>query len=384
MENTEFEFNCTKCHDWRGKRARRGTSNRSHGPELTGYGSRQWLIDFVRNPAHPRFYGPHNDRMPAYGQQKILTDAEIALVVDWLRGDWTEPGRPWNPPDIAVAMASSPPTAITPRPAAGANGDDSEKKGTDKSVERAAGQPIAGVSDKPATAPAPAPVSATTPAETKPSADAPSDKPESTDRSRAESPSTAPSTQPTTNPSTGPTTAPATSKPLDTPPPPKRDESSSRVPYNSSGVVLPSAGMPVLLLAGPPATAPVRPPPSTAPAPGGKVDFVAHVKPILESRCVKCHGPVRPTNGYRIYTKEFAFKPGDSDEAPIVAGRSSASNLYQLITAKDPDHRMPQKGPPLAPEQIATIRRWIDQGAVWPDNLQLDTSAAKDDGGKKK
>ena len=154
---------------------------------------------------------------------------------------------------------------------------------------------------------------------------------------------------------------------------------------NPTEAILASFRLPALLLAAPPATAPARPaPPATAPAPGGKVDFAAHVKPILESRCVKCHGPVRPTNGYRIYTKEFAFKAGDSDEEPIVAGKAKLSHLYQLITAKDPDHRMPQKGPPLAPEQIATIQRWIDQGANWPDNVQLDTSAAKDQGGKKK
>jgi hypothetical protein len=45
---------------------------------------------------------------------------------------------------------------------------------------------------------------------------------------------------------------------------------------------------------------------------------------------------------------------------------------------------MPRKGLPLTLEQIATIQRWIDQGANWPDNVQLDTSAAKDEGGKKK
>ena len=42
-----------------GKPASRGPSNRSHGPELTGFGSRQWMIDFIRNPAHPRFYPAH-------------------------------------------------------------------------------------------------------------------------------------------------------------------------------------------------------------------------------------------------------------------------------------------------------------------------------------
>ena len=64
-------------------------------------------------------------------------------------------------------------------------------------------------------------------------------------------------------------------------------------------------------------------------------------------------GPVRPTNGYRIYTKALAFKPGDSEEAPIIAGNRRASNLFQLVSSKDEEHRMPQKGPPLAPVTIA-------------------------------
>jgi quinol-cytochrome oxidoreductase complex cytochrome b subunit/mono/diheme cytochrome c family protein len=382
-KDMDLPFTCTKCHTFREKQASRGASNRSRGPELTGYGSRQWMIDFIRNPVHPRFYPAHNDRMPAYGQQKILSDAEIALIVDWLRGDWTEPGRPWDPPAILAAMTTTPPAAATPRPAAGSSDAGEEKKGDNNTpakkpsaqADRAAG---AEKSSPPATAPT------TSAADSKPSADTSTDKSPTAEAPKSSNPTTAPATQPTTNPSSAPATAPATSQPLDTLPPPK-PESSSALPLRRTGALLAPFRLPALLLATPPATVPARPaPPATAPAPAGKVDFAAHVKPILESRCVKCHGPVRPTNGYRIYTREFAFKPGDSDEDPIVPGKAKLSHLYQLITAKDPDHRMPQKGPPLAPEQIATIQRWIDQGANWPESVQLDTSAAKEEGGKKK
>jgi ubiquinol-cytochrome c reductase cytochrome b subunit len=57
-------------------------------PDLTGYGSRDWLRGIIANPAHPRFYGKTNDRMPAY--QDIITSREIDLVADWLRGEWFE------------------------------------------------------------------------------------------------------------------------------------------------------------------------------------------------------------------------------------------------------------------------------------------------------
>ena len=82
---TDSAYECTDCHNFRDKKATLGGANR--GPDLTGYGSRQWQIDFIKNPAHPRFYGQRNDRMPAYGEQKLLDDRQIGMIVDWLRGD---------------------------------------------------------------------------------------------------------------------------------------------------------------------------------------------------------------------------------------------------------------------------------------------------------
>ncbi|MFM7102717.1 MAG: hypothetical protein ACKO3N_16285 [Verrucomicrobiota bacterium] len=42
----------------------------------------------IRNPAHPRFYGSKNDRMPRFGEDGSLNPAQIGLLADWLRGDW--------------------------------------------------------------------------------------------------------------------------------------------------------------------------------------------------------------------------------------------------------------------------------------------------------
>ena len=79
-------MNCTDCHKFHAA----GTDDPS-APDLTGYGSREWLLAFISDPSHARFYGERNDRMPAYGPDKILTAAEIGLVTDWLRGEWYEP-----------------------------------------------------------------------------------------------------------------------------------------------------------------------------------------------------------------------------------------------------------------------------------------------------
>ena len=70
------------------------------GPDLTGYGSREWLTGMISNPTHERFYGKEgNDRMPSFAtdidhpENNILRPENMLLLVDWLRGDWYEPAE---------------------------------------------------------------------------------------------------------------------------------------------------------------------------------------------------------------------------------------------------------------------------------------------------
>lgn len=79
------EMRCAECHQFHKK------DEDATGPDLTGYASRDWLIEFIGNPKHEKFYGEKNDRMPAFGEEKILDAESIALLTDWLRGEWYEP-----------------------------------------------------------------------------------------------------------------------------------------------------------------------------------------------------------------------------------------------------------------------------------------------------
>lgn len=92
-----YEVGCTDCHEFH------YPDDEASAPLLTGYGSRQWMIDFVSNPSHEDFYGEDNDRMPAYGDEGILSEEKIGLVVDWLRGDWYEP----ETTDASIADSSN-------------------------------------------------------------------------------------------------------------------------------------------------------------------------------------------------------------------------------------------------------------------------------------
>jgi ubiquinol-cytochrome c reductase cytochrome b subunit len=82
------EMKCTDCHQF-GRH-----DDDASAPDLTGYASREWLVKFLNNPAHPDFYGKNNDRMPAYGEKEILSPQAIGLIADWLRHDWYEESAP--------------------------------------------------------------------------------------------------------------------------------------------------------------------------------------------------------------------------------------------------------------------------------------------------
>lgn len=83
-------MSCTDCHKFHDE------GDLGSAPDLTGYMSRQWMIDFIRNPSGDRFYPDTNDRMPAFAphddpQLNQLDDKTLGLIVDWLRGDWVRP-----------------------------------------------------------------------------------------------------------------------------------------------------------------------------------------------------------------------------------------------------------------------------------------------------
>ena len=103
------------------------------------------------------------------------------------------------------------------------------------------------------------------------------------------------------------------------------------------------------------------------------VRFVDEVKPILEFNCLSCHQNAHAKGGLRLDMKEFAFTTGESKKA-IVPGKSGESKLYtSTILAEDDDDLMPpkKKGGPLPKAQTEVLRKWIDEGANWPDGVTL-------------
>lgn len=84
----EETFGCIDCHMFE------IPDDEATAVDLTGYGSRDWIIRFISNPAHPSLYGDKNDRMPAFLDENILSMHEIELVTDWIRHDWIQAQSP--------------------------------------------------------------------------------------------------------------------------------------------------------------------------------------------------------------------------------------------------------------------------------------------------
>jgi hypothetical protein len=97
------------------------------------------------------------------------------------------------------------------------------------------------------------------------------------------------------------------------------------------------------------------------------VDFDREIRPLLQERCIECHGEKKQKGELRLDAKSFAFKGGHEGPA-IVAGKIDKSPLFQRITHADEKERMPPKSDPLTPSQIKTIQTWIESGAAWPES----------------
>jgi WD40 repeat protein len=107
----------------------------------------------------------------------------------------------------------------------------------------------------------------------------------------------------------------------------------------------------------------------------GAASFKAQVAPILLEKCVTCHGPEKSKAAFRLDSFDSLMKPGESKKPTIVAGVPERSHLFELITTKDEDDRMPQKSDRLSDEQIAIVHDWIAEGAKFDGSAPGDNLA---------
>jgi mono/diheme cytochrome c family protein len=109
------------------------------------------------------------------------------------------------------------------------------------------------------------------------------------------------------------------------------------------------------------------------PAKQEKVDFVRVIKPMLESTCVKCHGADRWHGELRMDTKELALASVGDLGKLLVPGKPERSTLHSTTVLPDDDPLLmpPSDRDTLSKEQKDQLRLWIEQGAEWPDEVEL-------------
>jgi WD40 repeat protein len=98
------------------------------------------------------------------------------------------------------------------------------------------------------------------------------------------------------------------------------------------------------------------------------------VNAIFATRCLGCHAAAVKMGSLNLQTWD-GFQEGGTHGKIVVSGKSAESRLYLLITGKEMP-AMPMDGSKLSPEQIETIRAWIDAGAVGGGVVEKSVDAA--------
>ncbi len=96
-----------------------------------------------------------------------------------------------------------------------------------------------------------------------------------------------------------------------------------------------------------------------------EIDFLREVFPILETRCLPCHGADRQEGDLRLDRKDFVLQGGHSGNEILAPG--AANGILQRVIAVNEAVRMPLGEPQLPDAQIAILKSWAEQGSRWVD-----------------
>lgn len=107
------------------------------------------------------------------------------------------------------------------------------------------------------------------------------------------------------------------------------------------------------------------------------VDFVKEIQPVLERKCLGCHNPNIAKGDVVLSESQFVL---GADSELVVPGEPLHSDLYLVATPEEPGEApmMPEEGDPLTESEADALRRWIEEGAKWPEGLVLREASKAD------
>jgi cytochrome c553 len=112
---------------------------------------------------------------------------------------------------------------------------------------------------------------------------------------------------------------------------------------------------------------------SAAPPPAAQISFDTDVQPVLEKHCLSCHGETMQSGRFDLRTRDSVLK-GGARGGDVVPGDAAGSRLYRRIAGLERP-AMPAQAEPLSANEIAAIKAWIDQGAMWGSATTLASTA---------
>ncbi|MEZ6047388.1 MAG: PSD1 and planctomycete cytochrome C domain-containing protein [Planctomycetaceae bacterium] len=99
--------------------------------------------------------------------------------------------------------------------------------------------------------------------------------------------------------------------------------------------------------------------------------FEKSIRPLLHQKCVDCHGEKKQEMGIRFDNASFIKHLKDYPEM-VLPDKPENSRLMQVLAYSDEDIQMPPKGK-MSDEEIALIRKWMSEGAYWPEEEAAST-----------
>jgi len=121
---------------------------------------------------------------------------------------------------------------------------------------------------------------------------------------------------------------------------------------------VPATEAPIATYTSAPAPQPTEAP-ATEPVSSSGVSFANDIFPILQARCLNCHGGDRLEEGLSV--KTYADLMSGSDNGPVITPRDADNSLVAELVSTQ---KMPKRGPKLTPAEISLIIDWINQGAL--------------------
>ena len=97
-----------------------------------------------------------------------------------------------------------------------------------------------------------------------------------------------------------------------------------------------------------------------------KVDYVQDVVPILRSHCVACHA-ADDAEGGLVMESHAALMRGGVSGLAVTPGEANSSRMLLRINGKAGPRMPPEGEVPLTELQIATLAKWVEQGAPGPN-----------------